>query len=205
MEIAIILMALLICISVIAIKFNQEKIEFPFLGKSQLFTAAERQFLGLIENAVAGEFRVICRVRLSDLLSLRKNTNGKIAKSAILRAGTKQLDFVLCNKDDMTPIMAIDLVYGSGKNGHNTQRDFFVNGALETASIPHVRIKAKAGYSVADIQECIESKLVPLRRRQGKLPFAANQPQRPSIIKSHNRPTRPLSAARNVPNTHAAA
>ena len=205
MEIAIILMALLICISVIAIKFNQDKIEFPFLVKNQMFTAAERQFLGLIEQAVAGEFRVLCRVRLVDLLSLRKDTDGKIAKSAILRAGTKQLDFVLCNKDDMTPIMAIDLVYGSGKNGHNTQRDFFVNGALETASIPHVRIKARSGYTVTEIQECIESKLVPLRRRQGKTPFAANQAPRPSIIKHSKRPTRPLSAARNIPNNHAAA
>ncbi|MFT4655241.1 MAG: hypothetical protein ACJA0G_001251 [Kangiellaceae bacterium] len=196
MEIAIILLAVLICIAVIAIKFNNDQIEFPFSVKRQLFTAAERQFLGLIENAVAGEFRVISRVRLSDLLSLRKDANQKIAKSALLRAGSKQVDFVLCNKNDMTPVMAIDLVYGSGQNGHNTQRDFFVNGALETASIPHVRIKAKGGYTVVDIRECIEAKLVSLRRRQGKLPFGAQE--KPSLIKAHNRPTRPLSPTRNV-------
>lgn len=195
MEVAIVLMGLLICIAVIAIKFNQDQIEFPFASKSQLFTGAERQFLSLIEQSVKGEFRVICRVRLIDLLSLRKNTQHKIAKSALMRAGSKQVDFVLCNKDDMTPVMAIDLVYGSGKNGHNTQRDFFVNGALETASIPHLRIKAKSGYTLRDIQECIETKLVPLRRRQGKIPFAGSQ-ARPSIIKPHNRPTRPLSTSR---------
>jgi hypothetical protein len=196
MEIAIILMALLICISVVAIKYSSDQIEFPFAVKRQLFTAAERQFLDLIENAVAGEFRVISRVRLSDLLSLRKDANHKIAKSALLRAGAKQVDFVLCNKSDMTPIMAIDLVYGQGPNGHNTQRDFFVNGALETASIPHVRIKAKGGYTKVEIKECIEAKLVPLRRRQGKVPFGAQE--KPSLIKAHNRPTRPLNASRNV-------
>jgi hypothetical protein len=196
MEIAIILMALLICISVIAIKYSNDQIEFPFAVKRQLFTAAERQFLNLIENAVDGEFRVISRVRLSDLLSLRKDASHKIAKSALIRAGAKQVDFVLCDKNDMTPIMAIDLVYGTGPNGHNTQRDFFVNGALETASIPHVRIKAKGGYSAVDIRECIEAKLVSLRRRQGKVPFGAQQ--KPSIIKAHKRPTRPLSSSRNV-------
>ncbi len=197
MEIAIILMALLICISVIAIKFNNERIEFPFSVKRQLFTAAERQFLTLIEHAVDGEFRVISRVRLIDLLSLRKDANQKIAKSALLRAGSKQVDFVLCNKADMTPVMAIDLVYGSGPHGHNTQRDFFVNGALETASIPHVRIKAKSGYTVVDIKECIETKLISLRRRQGKVPFTGAQ-AKPSLIKPHNRPTRPLNTSRNV-------
>jgi hypothetical protein len=197
MEIAIILMALLICISVIAIKFNNESIDFPFAVKRQMFTAAERQFLTLIEHAVGNEFRVISRVRLSELLSLRKNTNQKIAKSALLRAGAKQVDFVLCDKSDMTPIMAIDLVYGSGPNGHNMQRDFFVNGALETAAIPHVRIKAKAGYSVADIKECIEAKLIPLRRRQGKVPFLGTD-EKPSLVKPHGRPTRPLNPHRNV-------
>ncbi len=198
MEIAIVLMVLLICVSIIAIKFNQDKIEFPFALKRQLFTAAERQFLNLIEHAVAGEFRVMCRVRLIDLLSLRKDTRHKIAKGALLRAGTKQIDFVLCDKDDLTPVMAIDLVYGVGKNGHNTQRDFFVSGALETAHIPHARIKVKTGYKVSDLRECIEAKLVPLRRRQGKTPFALPQSERPSIIKPHNRPTRPLSTSRNI-------
>lgn len=203
MEVAIILMALLICIAVIAIKLNQDQLEFPFAVKGQLFTAAERQFLMLIEHSVQGEFRVMCRVRLCDLLSLRKDTQHKIAKSALSRAGSKQVDFVLCDKNDMTPIMVIDLVYGSGKNGHNTQRDFFVSGALETASIPHLRIKAKRGYTIGDIRECIETKLIPLRRRQGKIPFAAAQ-TRPSIIKPHNRPTRPLSASRATANRAAA-
>jgi hypothetical protein len=195
MEVAIVLMGLLVCIAVVAIKFNHDHIEFPFASKGQLFTGAERQFLSLIERAVQDEFRVICRVRLIDLLSLRKNTQQKIAKSALIRAGSKHVDFVLCDKNDMTPVMAIDLVYGSGKNGHNTQRDFFVNGALDTASIPHLRIKAKSGYTLSDIHECIETKLIPLRRRQGKIPFSAS-PERPSIIKPHNRPTRPLSASR---------
>ncbi|WP_395340597.1 DUF2726 domain-containing protein [Ningiella sp. W23] len=198
MEIAIILLAVLICVSVLAIKLNDNKIVFPFAVKKQLFTAAERQFLSLIEQSVGDEFRVLCRVKLIDLLSLRSNTDKKIANSAVLRAGGKQIDFVLCDKKDLSPVMAIDLVMGNGQTGHNTQRDFFVSGALDTASIPHVRIRAKGGYSVQEIKECIEAKLVPLRRRQGKLSFATNAQDKPSIIKTHQRPTRPLSPSRRA-------
>jgi len=197
MEIAILLLAVLICISVLAVKLNDNKLEFPFAVKKQLFTSAERQFLALIEQAAGDEFRVLCRVKLIDLLSLRSNTDKKIANSALLRAGAKQVDFVLCDRKDMTPVMAIDLVYGNGKEGHNTQRDFFVSGALDTASIPHVRIKAKGGYSLTEIRECIEAKLIPLRRRQGKIPFAPVQ-EKPSILAAHKRPTRPLSASRRA-------
>jgi hypothetical protein len=193
MEFAIILLAILICVSVLAVKLNDNKIAFPFAVKKQLFTAAERQFLQLIEQAVGDEFRVMCRIKLIDLLSLRSNTDKKIANSALLRAGGKQIDFVLCDRKDMTPVMAIDLVYGKGKDGHNTQRDFFVSGALDTASIPHVRIKAKG-----EIKECIEAKLIPLRRRQGKVPFAAAPEVQSNIFSSPKRPTRPLSPSRRA-------
>jgi hypothetical protein len=198
MEFAIILLAILICVSVLAVKLNDNKIAFPFAVKKQLFTAAERQFLQLIEQAVGDEFRVMCRIKLIDLLSLRSNTDKKIANSALLRAGGKQIDFVLCDRKDMTPVMAIDLVYGKGKDGHNTQRDFFVSGALDTASIPHVRIKAKGGYKVSEIKECIEAKLIPLRRRQGKVPFAAAPEVQSNIFSSPKRPTRPLSPSRRA-------
>ncbi|MBT1452497.1 DUF2726 domain-containing protein [Glaciecola sp. XM2] len=197
MEIAILLLAVLICISVLAVKVNDNKVEFPFAVKKQLFTSAERQFLALIEQAAGDEFRVLCRVKLIDLLALRSNTDKKIANSALLRAGGKQVDFVLCDRKDMTPVMAIDLVYGQGKAGHNTQRDFFVSGALDTASIPHARIKAKNGYTLAEIKECIETKLIPLRRRQGKIPFNVVQ-DKPSIVSANKRPTRPLSPSRRV-------
>lgn len=198
MEIAFVLLAVLICISVLAIKFNDSKVDFPFAGKKQLFTAAERQFLSLIEEAVGDEFRVLCRVKLTDLLALRSNTDRKIANNALLRASNKHLDFVLCERKEMTPVMAIDLVFGVGKDGHNTQRDFFVSGSLDTASIPHARIKAKSGYTLAEIQECIEAKLIPLRRRQGKIPFSVNTQSKPSIFNSPKRPTRPLSPSRRA-------
>lgn len=197
MEIAIILISALICMSVVAIKLSDTKLSFPFAMKKQLFTAAERQFLMLIERAVGNEFRVLCRVRLIDLLSLKTDTNKKLANSALLKAGNKNIDFVLCDKNDLTPVMAIDLVYGAGKDGHNVQRDFFVNGALDTASIPHVRIKAKNGYTLAEIRECIETKLIPLRRRQGKIPFVAAN-DRPEVIKRSTKPTRPLSTSRKA-------
>lgn len=204
MEIAFILLAILVFISVVAIRLNQSDVNVPFAGKSQLFTAAERQFLNLIEYAVNDEFRVLCRVKLSDLVSLKKEIKGASSKQAMLKAGAKQIDFVLCDKSDLTPVMAIDLVYGIGKQGHNTQRDFFVNSALEIASIPHVRIKAKPGYTVEEVKECIEAKLVPLRRKQGKQPYSA-KPIKTSVITPSKRPTRPLNSSRNIPKRHAAA
>ncbi|MBU2979493.1 DUF2726 domain-containing protein [Alteromonas sp. C1M14] len=191
MEFAIILMMLLMVVTVGAMKLSDSGISFPFRRKPQLFTPVEHNFLKLIEQAVGREFRILCRVRLSDVLAVRAQAGKKQASSAMSRAAAKQLDFVLCDKDDMSPIMAIDLVYNDGKNKYKSQRDFFVTGALDAAGLPHARIKVKTGYSLEEIRECIETKLVPYRRKQQRI--AQTPTLNPTPPK---RPTRPVRSSR---------
>ncbi|QJR80103.1 DUF2726 domain-containing protein [Alteromonas pelagimontana] len=191
MELAIILMMLLIVVALGAMKLSDQGVAFPFRRKNQLFTPVEHTFLTLIEQSMGREFRIVCRVRLSDLLTVPQQTNKKQASAALARASSRQLDFVLCDKEDMTPVLAIDLVHSSGKEGYKTQRDWFVSGALDAAGVPHARIKVQSGYSVEEIRECLENKLIPYRRKL----------QRIAQLPSHNpappkRPTRPIRSSR---------
>ena len=197
MEFAIVLVMILIVVAIVAVKFSEDEVSFPFMRKTQLFSPVEHQFLDMNERAVGNEFRVMCRVRLTDVLSLRRNTNKKMAKSALIKATGKQLDYVLVSKTDMTPVLALDLVHNMGPEGHKTKRDFFVTGALDSAGIPHARIKARHGYKIEDIRACIEAKLVPLRRQQGKLPLAP-EPKNSSLFTPSKRPTRPVRSSRQV-------
>jgi hypothetical protein len=191
MELAIILMMLLIVVALGAIKLSDGGMAFPFRRKPQLFTQVEYTFLTLIEQAVGREFRVMCRVRLNDMVAVRQSTKKKTASQALSRASSRQLDFVLVEKDTMSPVLAIDLVHNQGKEGYKTQKDWFVTGALDAAGVPHVRIKVKSGYSIEDIRECLENKLVPYRRLQQKM---AQQPTlNPEPTK---RPTRPIRSSR---------
>lgn len=191
MELAIILMMLLIVVALGAMKLSDNGMTFPFRRKPQLFTPVEHTFLKLIEQAAGHEFRIICRVRLSDVVTVHKQADKKKAGLALSRAASRQLDFVLCDKDNMRPILAIDLVHSQGKAGYKTQKDWFVTGALDAAGIPHARIKVKSGYSVEDIQECLENKLVSYRRQQQKMAqMPTHNPEPPK------RPTRPLRSSR---------
>ncbi|MCU7555457.1 DUF2726 domain-containing protein [Alteromonas sp. ASW11-19] len=191
MELALILLMLLIVVAIGAMKLVDQGMAFPFKRKTTLFTPAEQTFLKLIEQAVGHEFRIVCRVRLSDVLQVRHQKNRKQANAALSRAASRQLDFVLCDKQDMSPIMAIDLVHSQGKDGYKSQRDWFVSGALDAAGVPHARIKVKSGYSVEDIRECIETKLLPYRRMQQRVAQTpTHNPPRPS------RPTRPLRSSK---------
>jgi len=191
MEWAIVLMMLLIVVALGAIKLADDGVGFPFRRRPQLFTPVEQSFLQLIEQAVGNEFRIICRVRLSDLLLVSQKASRKQASQALSKASGKYLDFVLVDKQDMSPILAIDLVNDQGKEGYKVQRDWFITGALDAAGVPHARIKVKAGYKVEDVRECIENKLIIYRRRQQKLAqMPVHNPVRPT------RPTRPLRSSR---------
>ncbi|MDG1467885.1 MAG: DUF2726 domain-containing protein [Glaciecola sp.] len=112
MELAIILTMVMIVMALAVIKMSQPDINVAFQRKSQLFTPVERSFILLLEQAVGNEFRILCRVRLADVLCPRSQS--KQSKAAQQKASTKQLDFVLCDKEDMRPLIAIDLVSAKG-------------------------------------------------------------------------------------------
>ncbi|MDN4501754.1 DUF2726 domain-containing protein [Alteromonadaceae bacterium BrNp21-10] len=199
MELAIMLMILLIVVAVVAIKFNDTGLAFPFTKKNNLFTPVERNFLELLDEAVGKQYRIICRVRLADVLSVRKGTDKKLSQTAVIKANTKQLDFVLCDRTDLSPVIAVDLVHSNGKNNYKTQRDWFVSSSLEAARIPHLRIKVRSGYKAQDIRECIDAKLAPLRYKMPKTPLikgtsAENPRVSPVASPRAGRPSRPVAA-----------
>lgn len=189
MELVIVLLILLIAVSVMALKLNDGGLAFPFKKRNNLFTPVERNFLDLLETAVGHQYRIICRVRLTDILDVRKNTSKRTLRTAMQRASGRHLDFVLCDKRDLTPVVAVDLVHDKG-DGYKTQRDWFVAGALDAARIPHLRIKVKAGYKPQDISACIEAKLAPVRFKEPKKPIieGTNNPNKKPAL------TRPIAA-----------
>ena len=195
MELAIILMMILIVVAIGAVKLNEPSLTFPFKKKTNLFTPVERSFLALIDEAVGNQFRIMCRVKLSDVVATRESANKKTSKNAYSRTSGRQLDFVLCAKDDMSPVIAIDLVHANqnGKDGYKRQRDWFVSGALDAARIPHVRIKVRSGYTAKDIRQCIDAKLASVRIASSNTPLiagTAGQVKDPNVA---TRPTKPLA------------
>ncbi len=171
MEFVIILTMLLIIVTVAAIKLNDPGVSFPYKKKPSLFTDTEREFLKLLQTAVGQKYTIICRVRLSDIISVKSGTEKKASASAAQRATGKQLDFVLCDKETMAPVVAVDLVHKNAKGGYKAQKDWFVTGALDAASIPHLRIKVRSGYQPQAIRECIAAKLAPIQYKEPKAPI----------------------------------
>jgi hypothetical protein len=86
----------------------------------------------------------------------------------------------------MSIVAVVDLANTTSKEGHKAIPDWFVSGALEASGIPYIRMKIKAGYTVADIQQGLAAKL-------GKLPVAPQPMIKGTMKKGPTRPVRPLT------------
>lgn len=166
------LISLIVIVGVLASRLNDNSFPFPFDSKASVFTPAEKNFQNLIEQAMGHKYRVINRVKLSDVVTIRNGVSNRASQSAATNAEGKYLDFVICERQSMKLLGAIDLVDTQGK-GYKIKKDWFISGALEAASIPHLRIKVKANYTLEEIRACINSRLLgnrsPLPKVRGKV------------------------------------
>ncbi|MBU2917298.1 MAG: hypothetical protein ACJAZB_000667 [Psychrosphaera sp.] len=180
MEWALVLLVLLIItVSLVASHFMDNSNPYPFKKKTQLLTSIERGFLALLEKAVGNDFKIVNRVKLNDIIDLKDSVTGKAKRSALMKTSSKYIDYVLCDPNTFRIIAAVDLV-NHNKGGHKSKQDWFVNGALEAAGIPHIRIKVKAGYQIEEIRNGIMYKIGKKERSTPPEPIIkGNIPRRP--------------------------
>jgi len=166
------LISLIVIVGVLASRLNDNSFPFPFDSKPSVFTPAEKNFQNLLEQAMGHKYRILNRVKLSDIVTIRNGVSNRASQSAASNAEGKYLDFVICERKSMKLLGAVDLVDTQGR-GYKIKKDWFISGALEAASVPHLRIKVKANYTLDEIRACINSRLLgnssPLPKVKGKV------------------------------------
>jgi very-short-patch-repair endonuclease len=130
---------------------------FPYQSKTSLCSLAERSFLGVLDQLLADKYRVFLKVRLADLIEIPKGVSKSSRQSALNRISGKPVDFVICDKNDLSILGVVELDGQSHKSSQRWERDSFVDRALESAGIPIVHIKAQKSYSVVDIQNQLQN------------------------------------------------
>ncbi len=153
------ILVLVVIAAIVTTKLTDSGNPYPFTKKETLYTHIEKGFLNLLERAIGNEYKIVSRVKLIDVIDFKSDTTSKSKRVALTKAQKKQLDYVLLDKETLNIVAAIDLVNNNNKQGHKAQKDWFVNGALESAGIPHIRMKVRAGYKPLEVRQAIMFKL----------------------------------------------
>ncbi len=129
--------------------------DYPYEKNDPLFSPAERSFLGVLEQAVGENYRIFGKIRLADIIRVKRGLDKSTRQTAFNRIQSKHLDFVGCDPNDLTIHFAIELDDKSHAGARRQRRDDFVNQALDTAGVPLFRFPAKRTYSVKEIQSTL--------------------------------------------------
>lgn len=129
----------------------------PYRRKEYFFSQAERSFYGVLVKAVAGEFVVLSKVRLADVIYVEKGTG--TWQSFFNRIQSKHVDFVLCAPELMQPVLVIELDDRSHDREDRRDRDSFVDEALAAAGLPILHVPARQKYSPIELKAGIAQRL----------------------------------------------
>lgn len=97
---------------------------------------------------------ILCKVRVADLVEVKKGLSKSEWQTAFNRVNKKHVDFVLCKPENLYPELLIELDDSSHENEKVKQRDMFIEKLYEQTGYKLLRVK-----NDADIENKIKSAL----------------------------------------------
>ena len=140
-------------------------VELPYERNSVLLSAAERSFLGVLEQALGEGYRVCPKVRVADAISVRGSLPHGEWQRAFNRISSKHFDFILCRSTDLEIACAVELDDSTHQRSKRQERDMFLGEVCSVSSLPLLRFPAKGAYTVSAIRERLAAYTVSQQRR----------------------------------------
>lgn len=134
---------------------------FPYVASPALFTAAERRFLGVLEEAVWPEYRVFGKVRIADVAQPRPGLGRGARQGALNRVSGKHFDFVVCRSSDLAVVCVVELDDRSHGSARTQRRDAFVATVCRVIGLPLLQVPARSGYSAIDVRAQFHAAIAP--------------------------------------------
>ncbi len=126
-------------------------------NKSILTPREDVFYKSLIEAVDNNQFQVFAKVRLADFTFLANQPeNQKFHRNQLM---CKHVDFLLCNKFSLAPILGIELDDSSHKLLEHQERDKFKDNLFLAVGLPLLRMDLQSDYPSDYLRQKIEEKL----------------------------------------------
>lgn len=136
-------------------------IGFPYRPAKFLFSAAERSFLGVLDQAIGPEYRVFGKVRVADLASVGPGLSNSARQGALNRIASKHFDFVVCRATDLSVVCAVELNDKSHTSQRAKARDDLIVKVCQAINLPLLVVQAQQAYSPQEVQARFTAAIVP--------------------------------------------
>ena len=149
---ALVLVALVVLAALKGKVAGSGSVGFPYQPAKPLFSAAERSFLGVLDQAVGSEHRVFGKVRVADVAAVKPGLGSSARQGALNRVAAKHFDFVVCRSGDLSVVCAVELNDRSHSSQRAQARDELLANVCRAINLPLLTVPAKAAYSSQDVR-----------------------------------------------------
>lgn len=126
-----------------------EKAKYNYTRKKFFMSRAEHEFYDVLIRAVGQQYLIFSQVHLPTLLD--EKVKGQNWRAAFRHVNGKSVDFVLCDKAYISPVLAIELDDRSHEAPDRIDRDGEVERIFKGAGLPLLRIKNNGAFDPADL------------------------------------------------------
>ena len=136
-------------------------IGFPYQPAKTFFSAAERSYLGVLDQALGADYRVFGKVRVADVALVKPGMTKSARQGALNRVAAKHFDFVVCNSSDLVVLCAIELNDKSHASQRAQARDDLLVNVCKAIGLPLIQVPAKQGYTPQEVRDRVLAAINP--------------------------------------------
>lgn len=122
-----------------------------------LLTYRERVLYRALRRANDNTFLIMAKVRMGDFIYLANEPKDrKFHNNQIL---CKHVDFLLCDKGTLEPLLVVELDDSSHRKEDHVERDKFKDATFTAVGLPFLRIELQEEYDTRQLWEKVQEKL----------------------------------------------
>ena len=125
--------------------------------KQSILTYRERILLRAIRRAAAGDYTILMKVRLGDFVWLANEPQDRKFHNNQIQC--KHVDFLLCDKVMIEPLLVIELDDTSHRNYDHADRDKFKDETFDAIGLPIIRLQVRENYDGEVLKRQIHEKI----------------------------------------------
>ena len=126
---------------------------YRYRARNFLVSKPEHEFFDVLVSSVGERYYVFPQIHLATILDHK--IVGQNWKGAFRHIDEKSVDFVLCDKLSLKPLLAIELDDRSHEYKNRKDRDKIVEGILKEAGLPLLRFENHGNFNKEDTSKLI--------------------------------------------------
>jgi len=129
-----------------------------YVKVDSIFTPAELKFYKIL-NEILPEYVIFGKVRVADIINVDSKKAGRKYLKYFNRISKKHVDFLICDRETLSPLVAIELDDRSHERKERVERDEFMDKVFGMADLPLLRFRVQKKYDKRKIREKIKNAL----------------------------------------------